>query len=493
MKKFIFFLSLLMFSYTTFSQKWYKKARAYTGVGLVVGSDSLAPFLIRSNQYGTLLNTSNSLYFNSGIKKQYDSLYTLNKKLKKFDYGYGIEGHVNIGRTQDFRLPEAYAKIRYGIFELYGGRRREIQGLVDTLGTMGSYIWSGNALPLPKLEVSIANYTPIIGRGLISIKGNFAHGWFGDADSVKNYWLHQKSFYARVGRPSWKVKFYGGFNHQVQWGGRPAKPFYDPISNQTISKFGSDFATFVKVATGVSLASGANDWTNQTGVAANEAGNRSGNHLGTVDVGMEIYLAKAKIFIYRQSIYEDGSLYYLTNISDGLNGVSIKLNDSKIFKKICVEYLNTTSQGGNLFSDVVSELRGVDNYFNNSLYKDAWTYKGMVLGSPFMQTKNNYYKRIGLNYVDLSKNMFFNNRVRVFKIGFDYQLSNSIFISKIYFTENNGSFLTPLRFLNNQVSFSQRIQFDLFKNIVSINIASDLNNNLFKNNIGANLSVKKVF
>jgi hypothetical protein len=473
----------LVFNSTAYSQKWYKKAKLYSGVGFIGGTDSLSPFLIRSNQFGTLLNTSNFIYFNGGIKKQYDSLYTINKKLKKFDYGYGIEGHVNIGRTQDFRLPEAYVKIRYGVFELYGGRRREIQGLVDTLGTMGSYIWSGNALPLPKVEVSIPNYTPIIGKGLISIKGNFAHGWFGDADSVKNYWLHQKSFYARVGRPSWKVKFYGGFNHQVQWGGRPAKPFYDPISNQTISKFGSDFAAFVKVATGVSLGSGANDWTNQTGVSANEAGNRSGNHLGTVDIGMEIYLAKAKVFLYRQSIYEDGSLYYLTNISDGLNGISIKLNKSKILKNICIEYLNSTSQGGEIFSDVVPELRGRDNYFNNSIYQDAWTYKSNTIGNPLFTPYhlNNFDNKsiFGNNYI-------MNSRIKAMHLKVEYQILKLNLKSELISSINKGNYLAVLNNLNNN-SINQEIVFMIGKYYVSSKISMDLGG-YWQNNIGANIS-----
>ena len=31
-------------------------------------------------------------------------------------------------------------------------------------------------------------------------------------------YLHQKSLYGRFGKPGWKLKLYGGFNHQVLWG-----------------------------------------------------------------------------------------------------------------------------------------------------------------------------------------------------------------------------------------------------------------------------------
>jgi hypothetical protein len=349
---------------------------------------------------------------------------------------------------------------------------------------MGSYIWSGNALPVPKVEVSIPNYTPIIGKGLISIKGNFAHGWFGNADSVKNYWLHQKSFYARVGRSGWKVKFYGGFNHQVQWGGRPSKPFYDPISNQTISEFGSDFATFVKVATGLSLGKGTNDWTSQTGIPANEASNRSGNHLGTVDIGLEFYLNKSKVFIYRQNIYEDGSLYYLNNINDGLQGLSIKFFNSKTIQNICFEMFNSTSQGGKVFNDIRPELRGLDNYQNNSLYKDSWTYKGNTIGNPLF-TPNNQ-KNIPNNN---NRNLIVNNSVRALGFYFNYRILNIITLNSKLLRYTNFGF-QQLNFRQNQISFCQNASFRFLDFHSTIRISSDFGE-YWKNNLGIQFNLYK--
>lgn len=477
-------LFVITFSQLSFSQKWLKKTRAYSSVGIVAGSDSLAPFLVRSNQYGTLLNTSNFIFVNAGLYKQYDSLYTFNKKLKRFDYGYGFEGHVNLGKIQDFRLPEAFFKVRYGVFELYGGRRKQIQGLVDTTGTMGSYIWSGNAIPLPKVEVSIPNYTPIIGHGLISIKGNFAHGWFGDGDSVKNYWLHQKSFYTRIGKQNWKVKFYGGFNHQVQWGGRPATPFYDPLSNQTITSFGSDFSTFIKVATGVSLSSGSKDWTNQQGVSSAEASNRSGNHLGTVDLGVEIELNKAIVFIYRQNIYEDGSLFYLNNINDGLQGVSFKIKDSKTIKLICIEYLNTTSQGGSVFLNIKPELRGLDNYFNNGLYKDSWIYKGNVIGNSLLTSQQE-----SLNNAKQDANTIVNNVIRAINFSIHYKIIDKYNLrTQIINSNNYGTLQNYLP--KKQLSISQSLIFNHKNNNIALKLAGDLGQYWHKN-IGVYINYKK--
>ena len=39
----------------------------------------------------------------------------------------------------------------------------------------------------------------------------------GNILQIETY-LHQKSLYGRFGKPEWKWKLYGGFNHQVFWG-----------------------------------------------------------------------------------------------------------------------------------------------------------------------------------------------------------------------------------------------------------------------------------
>ena len=58
----------------------------------------------------------------------------------------------------------------------------------------------------------------------------------GNILQIETY-LHQKSLYGRFGKPEWKLKLYGGFNHQVLWGNEkkywgdiftlsPLKPIY---------------------------------------------------------------------------------------------------------------------------------------------------------------------------------------------------------------------------------------------------------------------------
>jgi hypothetical protein len=474
------YILLLLLSHSGFAQKVLKKTKIEGTLGGIISSDSTTPFLLRSKQYGLVPLKSGIAYFNLSLKKEYDSLYTTaRKKLKKFDYGYGLETHVNFGKTNQILLPVAHIKFRFGAFEFYGGRRREIQGLVDTTGTMGSYIWSGNTLPIPKIEVAIPNYTPIMRNGLIAIKGNFAHGWFGKGDSVQNVWLHQKSFYARIGKPRWKVHFFGGFNHQVQWGGYPTKPFYDELSKQTINRFSSDFPTFIKVATGVSLNNQGQGLN--TGSPANEALNRAGNHLGSVDIGLQMTLSSYRILLYRQSFYEDGSLFYLNNIKDGLLGFSIHAKD-KIIKHISLEYFDTRSQGGSLF-EWTPELRGRDDYFNNSLYLDGWTYKGQTIGNPLL-TPN----RVKSINAFKSNSRILNNRLRAFQFSTLYALFETQMRSQVISSLNLGTYNYPTHL--SQISLLQSFERAYKGYKVQLNFAGDIGE-FWTDNFGTNLTISK--
>lgn len=367
----------LLFFFTVLGLQAQSPLRVETRVGFI-GASEKTPFLLRSNRYGLVPETSYLLYLNARVYKEYDTLQA-NGQQKIFDYGFALEPHLNTGKTTQFLFPEVYAKGRWKFIEMYGGRRREIVGLTDTLLTSGSYIWSGNALPLWKIQVGIPEYTPLLKSGLVSIKGAMVHGWFdNDRPVTRNVKLHQKWLYMRLGKPEWKVKIHAGFNHQVQWGGE--SPFF------TINgKLPDGWANFPYVFFGT------RNPDSSTPLAGFDGENRIGNHLGTIDISLDFQTAFGEVMVYRQSIYEDGSLFSLNNIADGLNGLSVKLNDLPLFRRINLEYLYTASQGGNVFvvgKDAPRELRGADNYFNHAQFRDGWTYKGMIIGTPYIQTLN---------------------------------------------------------------------------------------------------------
>ena len=88
-------------------------------------------------------------------------------------------------------------------------------------------------------------------------------------------YLHQKSLYGRFGKPGWRLKLYGGFNHQVVWGHE--QDYY--TEDYTLTPI----ETYFYVITG-------KRYTN--GYIQEE---RQGNHLGSIDLGLEYEFDKSKV------------------------------------------------------------------------------------------------------------------------------------------------------------------------------------------------------
>jgi hypothetical protein len=449
--------------------------------GTIISSNGETPFWLRANQYGTVPLTSPIFTLRGSVSSDYTNAVTKEDQYKrsKFDWGYGLNVVGNVGKENQFLIPEAYLKAKYGAFEIYAGRRKEIVGLVDTTLSSGSYIWSGNALPMPKVQISTPNFVPLgFTGGFLSFKGSYAHGWFENSRTdVKNFYLHQKTLYLRLGKPDWKFHFYGGFNHQVQWGGELL--YADPKNVSGINgKVGSSFNDYIGVVTGRSNAV-EGDTTKNGG---NDAGNRSGNHLGTIDFGFEVNAKNFSVLIYRQNIYEDGSLAYLNNISDGLNGLSITFKENPqhnvYFKKIVFEYLNTTSQGGIGGSENTNaRLRGQDNYFNNSVYQDGWIYSNQTLGTPFITTNSRG---------------FTNNRVETFHIGIESFLNKVPLMLRLTHSNNyspygTGTTIKGQLYALLQTTFNIRNGF-----ILKTSLAID-NGALEGNKIGLGITLRKIF
>ena len=458
--------------------------------GTILSTNGETPFWLRANKYGMVPNQSPIVTLGGSASSDYKKAITKEDKYKlsKFDWGFGLNIVGNVGKENQFLIPEAYLKAKLGAFEMYAGRRKEIVGLVDSTLSSGSYIWSRNALPMPKINLSTPNFVPLgFTKGFLSFKGNYAHGWFeNDRTDVKNFYLHQKSLYFRLGKPDWKFHFYGGFNHQVQWGGELLYP--DPKNQFSINgKIGSSFNDYVNVVTGRSLA-GASDTTKN---GSNDALNRSGNHLGTIDLGFEITTNNFSVFCYRQNIYEDGSLAYLNNITDGLNGISINIKKKSeariILHKIVLEYLNTTSQGGVGGSDNTdARLRGGDNYFNNGVYKDGWSYKQASLGTAFINNFSSIANNTGL--------FFNNNRAEAFYLGILGVINNNIH-SEIRISNSKNAGIYQASFLKVKNQFSGLISLNyspifLEKTVIKFSFAVD-SGELFKDSVGFYLGLKK--
>lgn len=399
--------AILFFCLLFFGAWAQEKATPKLEFGMGLTNGEFTPFWLRANQYGAV--PTKESYFTTAFS--WNDFVQVNKRMS---WGFGFRGIVNLGETKsDIMFQEAYLKGKLGIFELQAGRKKQILGLTDSTLSSGSYIWSGNALPMPMINLVVNDYwAPKFVKDVVGFKGNFAHGWFDNQrGDVSNFYLHQKSFYGRLGKPNWLFKFYGGFNHNVQWGGTLKYPDPGNFSAKN-GKIATGLKEYFYMITGQSMNVVGGD-TATYGI--NDGWNRLGNHLGSVDVGMEVDWSKAKLFFYRQSVYEDGSLYYGNNITDGLHGVALTRKADQGLIKVVVEYLNTSSQGGSTFNST-NVNRGLDNYFNNGVYREGWTYDGKGIGTAMMTLDSETdLTTTNLTYFD-------NNRVESFYVGVEAKL-----------------------------------------------------------------------
>ncbi|MCY7351601.1 MAG: hypothetical protein LH606_13195, partial [Cytophagaceae bacterium] len=105
--------------------------RAEVELGGFLSSTSATPFWLQANQSGISPLTSPAGTLRAGFSKEYvhDTLPNARRKLQ---WGAGVSAVVNAGAITQLLLPEAYLKVKYGRFELYAGRRRELIGLGDS-------------------------------------------------------------------------------------------------------------------------------------------------------------------------------------------------------------------------------------------------------------------------------------------------------------------------------------------------------------------------
>jgi hypothetical protein len=470
-----------------------------------VTPNNIIPFWMRSNQFGSVPLSGVAGSAILGFAKDFKSSSQNSGPKKLVDWGFGFESRVNGGKGSKVLLIETYVKAKLSIFQLKGGRSKDVMGLNgDTILSSGNFAVSGNAISIPKIEISVPKYYRIpVFEGLFSFKGTFSHGWIGHAataqrlstfvyskDTIPYTYFHQKSFYGRLGKPEWKLQLYGGFNHQVFWG-----------SEKDV--YGSDKFDLSPMQTFLYVASGKAYGGRNSGVERSKIGNQ----LGSIDIGVEYSFKDLKFLLYRQSFYDIGALSKLANIQDGLNGISVEnlnyheKNRGLQFKTMLFEVFYSKNQAGYPWSALTKS--GDENYYNNYYYSDGWSYKGTGLGNPLI-TKISDAKR---GQAVTEGDPFLNNRIIAFHAGGLAQMNDWYFTGKLTFSKNYGTFGTSIYghslgnirhpqtenifTIVNQTSLYLQISKDLKKNLrLGLAFAVD-NGGLLNNSIGTQLSVSK--
>jgi hypothetical protein len=382
------------------------KMESYTG--FQVGSTDQHPLFLHTLQNGIFPQNQNTAFLGINVHKDFDSLYTQNQKLKKWAWAYGLSSHINVNSTSKILLPEAYFKARLGVLEFYGGRRREIQGQTDTTLTSGAYVWSGNALAVPKIQIHTPGWWNWGKR--VAVKGGLAHGWFGTQGNIENFYVHQKCLYLKLQDKAQKVQLIGGINHQAQWGGYSEElgkitgPFAPTLNGYLAPDpwYSYQFLILPFLQKIVP--------PDRNRLPGYDAGLAIGNQLGSVDLGAIIF---HRFHFYHQKPFDFArSLINFNNLEDGIYGFSWKANKKENWINHWVfEFIYTKSQGRYRFGKLMESNKGEgDNYFSHGQYS-SWTYQGRILGHPFF-------------LVDSETRSIVSNRTKAFYTGFMGQKKN---------------------------------------------------------------------
>lgn len=392
----------------------------------IATTSGVVPFWLRSNQFGSVPLSGGSGSFIGRMRKDYDTA-------KRFDWAASFEGRANMGNKSRFDLIEGFVKAHAGIFELKAGRSKDIVGLTDSTLSTGSFPVSGNALGIPQISISIPNYysIPVWGK-LFAIKGSYANGYAGNVTvqygekpaQFKSYYL-ENAFYIRIGKPSWRFKLQGGYNHEVLWGDEKRV-------------FGNSYT----------LSGSETYWYVLTGKVYNSS--KVGNHLGSLDLGAEYRFDALTLSVYRQNFYDKGALSSLANIKDGLNGISLVNNKPNSgdfhWQKLLFEFLYTANQAGLKSSKMTQS--GAEDYYNNYEYLEGWSYKNMALGTPFITPAYDARDNLGR-----AKDQFFiNNRVLALHAATQVYAFKWFYTAKISYSRNQGTFETGTELIYRGIS-----------------------------------------
>lgn len=487
--KYLSLLGALIISLSTFAQI-NSQHQAFVEVGGLVSSAERTPFWLRANQFGTVpasapIGTARVGINGSVLLTDTSGLYARKAPSRAYILNYSAETVGNIGKENQLLMPEYYVQLAHRQLELMVGRRREVIGLVDTTLSSGSYSWSGNALPIPKIRFGTKGFAPLGRRQWLAINAFIAHGQF-DTDYILHSFLHQKSVFFRVGKPSSVVRFYIGLNHNVQWGGQSNDL---PPGLAVNGKLPGEFRDFPNVLFAIRIGGKLDprltqfDWVNLFG-----------NHVGSTDFGFELKLPSVNLMLYHQHSFEDASGVMMQNLPDGLTGLRIRpvnnRTSSFAIDGLLIEYLSTLNQSGPTFNQTNTTVKGGDHYFNNEQYSKGWVYHDHIIGTPFI-TRKQAVREVYGNTTNWAIN---NNRVQMAHIGLQATvLQRMKLMAKFSYSRNHGVPGEPLP--GTPAQFSSLVQLALPVNwlggsFLNASMSADVGQ-LYDNAIGSYIGLRK--
>ena len=391
----------------------------------LASSGKFAPFWMSTNTDGVVGVSPFSTYLCGGIEKK------AVRQARWWDYSYGAQivvggqqSTVNSRCSTDFRfqIVKLYAHARLWCFDITAGVKPFDVGNQDYELSAGGFLFSRNAPSMPRVSVGIDRYTAFpFTYGYMEIKGGVTQGWFVDNIGVRRSMLHHKYLGVRLGGKL-PVNVSYEFHHAAQWGG--VSSVYGELGSSI-----RDWWSVFKASSG--------------GVMGNDQINAMGNHIGSQMLGLELRHEGWYVNAYWQSLFEDGPIRYMWNAKnavDGLWGVAIKQSYWPFIEALTYEFFATTDQSGPVHDIDGIIFGGKDNYFNNIVYPQGWSYFGRTIGNPFI-TSPIYGGLITTE----------NNRTFTHHIALKGDIYGFKYLVRYSHSDNFGTYDLPMRTYNNAI------------------------------------------
>lgn len=302
----------------------------------------LRPLLSYSNEWGKYTQYDQG-EISIGAKVDYAHQFAN----QNISFRAGLAGQLS-SDSERTMLHEFYADFDLWMFDVKMGLENYTPIESNTDLSVGSYLMSNNARPVPRAWVGILDYWSLpFGKlpvpfakyiaDLAQIRGGVSFGWVddeGNATYTDNALLHEKFVYARVG--ALPVKPYAGLYHSVLMGGTMADGTKIPVDfwasffgrGGSVEKFG-------------------------TGMFRGETTNAAGGHQGMWDFGFDFDFSKWSGKFYYQRPFADNKAQnpWIRGIRDFTAGFQFHSKRMRVVQDVAVEYMTTKWQGDEGFPD----------------------------------------------------------------------------------------------------------------------------------------------
>lgn len=445
----------------------------------VASNFTTTPFWLQSNRHGIYSDKGNMLLERIQVYGKHEDL-LLNGKIS-FYYGADLIARSGT-KSNSLSFNQFFFKMNAYGAEIAAGRFLSPSPIYNDQLGIGALGVSGNAVPVPKVQLSVNNWTDVPGtKGYAEIVGHLAHGWMTGNRFTDNVLYHEKVGYTRFGGDL-PVNIFAGLSHYVLWGGSN-NPRYGDLP----SKFSDFWRVFFALH-------------GDDNAPPTDSDFMLGDHLGFWDFGLTIKRPVFSATFYRQHPIETKDNLKLKSLQDALNGLLVDFDPElqMPLRSVLYEFMYTKWQDGPRTPNVLNDgtpcsqsdqcrdnFQGNENYYNHGIYRSGWTSHGRTIGNPLFRVADPAFHRT-VTGVD-------NNRIIAHHIGAIFQFGKTNLTGKITKSRNFGTRDNPFSEPKEQLSiglFSEtgvRILNHTF--VIFADTAWDIGD-LFGNQIGVLLGIR---